>query len=84
MRKDGLPPALAQFLKNHPKVNKVALCLDNDRTGRETAQAIIAAVPELQAAYIPPTTGKDFNEMLCAMKGITSRAKMRGYKEEVR
>ncbi len=84
MKKDGLPPALVHFLAVNSQIQKLALCLDNDSTGKRVAQTIIAAAPDFKAAYVPPTTGKDFNEMLCAMKGITSRAKMRGHKEEVR
>lgn len=84
MKKEGLPPALVHFLAVNSQIQKLALCLDNDSTGKRVAQTIIAAAPDFKAAYVPPTTGKDFNEMLCAMKGITSRAKMRGHKEEVR
>ena len=84
MKKEGLPPALVHFLAVNSQIQKLALCLDNDSTGKRVAQTIIAAAPDFKTAYVPPTTGKDFNEMLCAMKGITSRAKMRGHKEEVR
>ena len=84
MKKEGLPSALVHFLAVHSKVHKLALCLDNDSTGQHVAQTIITAAPDFKTAYVPPTTGKDFNEMLCAMKGITSRAKMRGNKDEVR
>lgn len=84
MKKDGLPPALEQFLADHPEVKKIVLCLDNDPAGRKTAQFIMNALPDLRTAYVPPTTGKDYNEMLCAMKGITPRARMRGHKEEAR
>jgi len=84
MKKEGLPPALVHFLAVHSQVQKLVLCLDNDSTGQRVAQTIIAAAPNFRAAYVPPTTGKDFNEMLCAMKGITHSARTRGHKGEVR
>lgn len=84
MKKKGLPPALVHFLAVHSQVQKLVLCLDNDSTGQRVAQTIIAAAPNFRAAYVPPTTGKDFNEMLCAMKGITHSARTRGHKGEVR
>lgn len=74
----SLPPALKHFLATHPHVTKVALCLDQDRVGQEAAKAIIAAAPQLEIANVPPRTGKDYNDMLCAEKGIAPPAKTRG------
>lgn len=73
-----LPPALAHFLTTHPHVTRVALCLDNDRVGREASKAIIAAAPRLEIASVPPRVGKDYNEMLCIEKELAPAAKTRG------
>lgn len=72
------PVALAQYLKDHPQIRRIALCLDNDEAGREAARGIIAALPELEVMYRPPTTGKDYNDMLTAIIGIGHRVKTRG------
>jgi hypothetical protein len=73
-----VPAALAQYLKDHPQIRRIALCLDSDEAGREAAQGIIAALPELEVTYHPPTIGKDYNDMLTATIGIGHRVKMRG------
>lgn len=66
-RKDsaGLPPALKQFLADHPTVRRVALHLDNDPAGRNATGAIIEALPDcIECADQPPKGGKDFNDYL--------------------
>lgn len=42
------PRALLQFLKDHPKVKYLSLCLDNDAAGRKGMERIRAAVTEDQ------------------------------------
>lgn len=76
-----VPAALAQYLKGHPQIRRIALCLDSDEAGREAAQGIIAALPELEVTYHPPSTGKDYNDMLCAAKGVKIKIRMRGENE---
>jgi hypothetical protein len=73
-----VPAALAQYLKDHSQIYRIALCLDGDEAGREAAQGIIAALPELEVTYRPPAIGKDYNDMLTAAIGIDHRFKTRG------
>ena len=82
-RKDNLavPAALAQYLKGHPYIRRIALCLDRDEAGCEAAHGIITALPELDVSYRPPTFGKDYNDMLCAAKGMKINIRMRGEHE---
>jgi len=79
-REDSLtiPTALEQYLKDHPHIRRIALCLDNDEAGRMAAQGIIAALPELEVVYHPPSVGKDYNDMLIAAAGVDHRVKTRG------
>ena len=60
-----LPAALMQYLKDSPKINEIALHLDNDRAGRLAAKTIQTILP---SAYIvsdePPKRGKDYNDYL--------------------
>ena len=77
-----VPVALAQYLKDHPQIRRIALCLDSDEAGRKAAQGIITALPKLEVMYRPPTNGKDYNDMLTAIIGITHRVKTRGVARE--
>jgi hypothetical protein len=60
-----LPAALTQYLKDSPKINEIALHLDNDTAGRLAAKTIQTI---LLSAYIvsdePPKHGKDYNDYL--------------------
>lgn len=76
-----VPSALDQYLKSHTQIRRVALCLDNDETGHLAAQGIIAALPELEVTYRPPTIGKDYNDMLVAAVGVGHRVRTRGGSE---
>lgn len=70
------PLALLQFLKDHPEINRVYLCLDNDKAGLDGMARIEAALrdgKELQGRGFmverkpPPVEhGKDYNELLRA------------------
>lgn len=64
--KESTPPAaLTQYLKDLPKINEIALHLDNDKAGRLAAKTIQTILP---SAYIlsdePPKRGKDINDYL--------------------
>ena len=62
----ALPPALKQYLADHPRIRQVHLHLDNDLAGRQAAQAIMAALPkEYEAKDEPPPSGKDWNDYRC-------------------
>lgn len=60
-----LPAALMQYLKDFPKINEIALHLDNDIAGRLAAKTIKTILPSI---YIvsdePPKRGKDYNDYL--------------------
>ena len=70
------PRAMLQFLRDHPHVTQVSLCLDNDKAGMDGTERLEKAIqedPELsqRVALIyrnpPPVEhGKDYNEFLCA------------------
>lgn len=76
-----LPIALMQFLQDNPRINHIALCMDNDDAGLKAAMAICALLPKRYTTeLLPPTTGKDYNEQLMAAKKITAQIKTRGAK----
>ena len=70
------PRALLQFLRDHPKVTEISLCLDNDHAGLTGAGRLEQALREDEALssrirliyHNPPAPdfGKDYNELLCA------------------
>ncbi len=72
-----LPLALKEYLRAHPQVRSIALCLDNDTAGRLAAQAIQERLPPGYTAtpYFPAS--KDYNAQLMQEKGI-SGVKTRG------
>lgn len=77
------PRALLQFLRDHPAVTHISLCLDNDEAGLEGIAAIHEAIRNDQSlarrrftiADNPPPafSGKDYNELLC--QNIATRRK---------
>ena len=84
------PLALLQFLKDHPEIKRVYLCLDNDRAGLDGMTRIEASIqgdPVLKDRALtverkppPATHGKDYNELLRA-KLAEQPAPVRGTKE---
>ena len=80
-RKDGsirFPAALEQYLKNNPGVARIVLCLDNDEPGRAASAAIKQALAGYEVIDNPPRRGKDYNDQLRLVKGISGRVKTRG------
>ena len=78
------PLALIQYLTDHPEIEHIVLCLDNDKAGREGADKIIAAVFDCDAlknraftfSVEPSPIGNDYNDMLQAtLKQIREREK---------
>ena len=69
------PRAMLQFLRDHPRITHVSLCLDNDKAGMEGMERLERAIreePELSQRikliyHNPPPAeyGKDYNEFLC-------------------
>lgn len=70
------PRALLQFLRDHPKITAVSLCLDNDKAGlmgMDRLEQAIRNAPELAERVTliyrnppPAACGKDYNEFLMA------------------
>lgn len=80
-RKDGsirFPAALEQYLADNPGVKRIVLCLDNDAPGRATASAIKEALAGYEVIDNPPRRGKDYNDQLQLVKGISGRVRTRG------
>ena len=75
-----LPLAIEQFLKDHPRVNRVCLHLDNDLPGKQAAQAILSALPEnVQGENRPPSFGKDVNDTLCHRLEFARQQAVKGW-----
>jgi hypothetical protein len=71
---DRLPAALDHFLSMYPQIETVCLCLDNDKTGIQAAQAIQARLPEhIRTELLPPKESKDYNEQLMRKKGLSNQ-----------
>lgn len=80
-RKDGsirFPAALEQYLTDNPGVKRIVLCLDNDTPGRAASAAIEKQLSEYEVIHNPPRRGKDYNDQLQLVKGISGRVKTRG------
>lgn len=67
----ALPPALTQYLKDHPKIQHIHLHLDNDLAGRLATQAIMTVLPkQYTVTDEPPPSGKDYNDYRCDCLGL--------------
>lgn len=80
-REDGsirFPAALEQYLTDHPGVKRIVLCLDNDVAGRAASAAIKQALAGYEVIDNPPRRGKDYNDQLRLVKGISGRVRTRG------
>ncbi len=74
LQESSLPLALKQYLSDHPGIRKIVLRLDNDRTGRMAAKALIELLSgDYVVASYPPPGGKDYNDYLCHLKGISKQ-----------
>jgi hypothetical protein len=68
----SLPPALTQYLTDHPDIKNVHLHLDNDFAGQLAAKAIAAVLlKEYTVTDEPPPSGKDYNDHLCDRLGLS-------------
>jgi hypothetical protein len=67
-----LPPALTQYLTDHPDIQRVHLRLDNDLAGRLATKAIMTVLlKEYDVTDEPPPNGrKDYNDYLCDCSGL--------------
>jgi hypothetical protein len=69
-----IPVALTQFLSEHKGIQKIHLHLDNDAAGRGASAALKTILPEQYAVIdSPPPHGKDYNDCLCFMLGISQK-----------
>ncbi len=85
------PRAMLQFLRDHPHVTHLSLCLDNDKArmeGMERLETAIREVPELAQRmkliyYNPPPKefGKDYNEFLCSCFSKTQNKQRQTYRD---
>ena len=76
-----LPLALGQYLHEYPEIEQIDLRLDRDRAGELAAQAICHLLQHrCDMRYLPPTCGKDYNEMLMKEKGIGGGIRTRSTK----
>lgn len=59
------PLALEAFLQNHPEVDELELCMDNDRAGRWAAQNIAKHYSKeyMVTVNLPPIEGYDWADM---------------------
>ena len=74
LQESSLPLALKQYLGDHPDIQKIVLRLDNDRTGRMAAKALTEMLSgEYVVAACFPPSGKDYNDFLCHLKGISKQ-----------
>lgn len=81
---DRLPLALATYLEDNQRIDRIVLCLDNDEPGRIAAQGIRSCLDGYDVVDNPPDCGKDYNGLLQMAKGIAGRVKTRGDKKEER
>ena len=66
-----VPIAIENYLKNHPEVKKIVLCLDNDAAGRNATKALKTVLQnEYEILDRPPKFEKDYNDYLCSFLGI--------------
>lgn len=65
-REKVIPIALAQFLSDHPSIQRVYLHLDNDEVGRSAARGIMEGLADqsYDVVNLPPRCGNDVNEQL--------------------
>ena len=69
-----IPLALNQHLQDHPGIKTLYLHLDNDEVGREAAAGIMEGLGEKYTVLDrPPPYGKDVNDLLQRMLGLTQR-----------
>ena len=59
-------------------MKRIVLCLDNDEPGRAASAAIQKRLSEYEIIDNPPRRGKDYNDQLRLVKGISGRVKTRG------
>ena len=71
------PAALEEFLAQHPQVNRIEFCLDNDPPGRAAAAALARLYGEQYqvAVRLPPIEGFDYGDLAQAAMEYRTKAK---------
>lgn len=71
------PAALEEFLAQHPRVDRIEFCLDNDPPGRAAAAALARLYGEQYqvAERLPPIEGFDYGDLAQAAMEYRTKAK---------
>ena len=71
------PAALEELLAQHPQVNRIEFCLDNDPPGRAAAAALARLYGERYqvAVRLPPIEGFDYGDLAQAAMEYRTKAK---------
>ena len=87
------PAALEELLAQHPQVNRIEFCLDNDPPGRAAAAALARLYGERYqvAVRLPPIEGFDYGDLAQAALEYRTKSKVKNctrkqnrYKESTR
>lgn len=79
-----IPVALNYYLKKNPNIKRIVIHFDNDRAGRMATKALQTILSNnYEVIDRPPKFGKDFNDFLCATKGINFNKNEIKRKEDV-
>ena len=73
------PAALEEFLAQHPQVNRIEFCLDNDPPGRAAAAALARLYGERYqvAVRLPPIEGFDYGDLAQAALEYRTKSKVK-------
>ena len=71
------PAALEEFLAQHPRVDRIEFCLDNDPPGRAAAAALARLYGERYqvAVRLPPIEGFDYGDLAQAALEYRTKSK---------
>lgn len=79
IEQSSLPRALEQYLKEHRQIRVIRPCFDNDEAGRLAAYTLEVILDgRYEVAPLFPARGKDYNEYVQLLQGISPHVKMRG------
>lgn len=75
------PAALEEFLAQHPRVDSIEFCLDNDPPGRAAAAALARLYSERYqvAVRLPPIEGFDYGDLAQAALEYRTKSKVKNY-----
>ena len=73
------PAALEEFLAQHPRVDRIEFCLDNDPPGRAAAAALARLYGERYqvAVHLPPIEGFDYGDLAQAALEYRTKSKVK-------